>query len=231
MSGVGEGSGGFAPFPRCTAVAPFSDGVLWMKQYYVRLILTLMVTVYCEMVSSRRVKTLSESLVDCSQQKGQNVPNLFLCGGSGRNSTHRPFALIHIPKTATTTMHQLLLGYKRRMHHPREIFSAGIFQLTHLDQFNKLDPSQQENVVIMKGKRAASLELESQQLLTMGAIFRHPVARMMSYYSYIKGHAIHYPLTCTIDAASSFESWYMQHRNTLPDIDNYEANPTNNDRT
>jgi hypothetical protein len=97
-----------------------------------------------------------------------------------------PAIFVHIPKTAGSTLHDILY----RQYSKKRMYSC--WKVDDIDQIDRLTESEKEKIVVIKGHIRLAIAKKIPQKLLFFTMLREPVARTISHYYYIKRFEKHY---------------------------------------
>lgn len=94
---------------------------------------------------------------------------------------------LHIPKTAGSTLHQII----RRQYQAQHIYHMGSHP-DSLDQFKNLPLSRRANIRVLMGHFEMGIDEYLPQPSTYFTMLRDPIARAISYFSHVRRDGDHY---------------------------------------
>jgi hypothetical protein len=113
---------------------------------------------------------------------------------------------LHIPKTAGTTMLQIL----DRQYPPQTIFSLGSIAQESIAQFEALSAEEKAKIRLLRGHMAFGLHEIFPGPATYFTILRDPVARVISHYNFILRTPDHYLHDRVVEGGLSLQALLEQ---------------------
>jgi hypothetical protein len=104
------------------------------------------------------------------------------------NGNPAPVIFLHIPKTAGTTLHDIL----DRQYPPEEVHSFGADAHASVAQYKSLDEESRNKIRLLRGHMAFGLHEYMPNVAGYFTILRDPVSRVISYYNFIRRTPDHY---------------------------------------
>ncbi len=104
-----------------------------------------------------------------------------------QKSSETAVIFLHIPKTAGSTLHQII----RRQYPERYIYHLGSHADSQLN-FNNLPLHRRAQIKVLMGHFEMGIDKHLPQPSTYFTMLRHPVARAISYYAHVRRDADHY---------------------------------------
>lgn len=95
---------------------------------------------------------------------------------------------LHIPKTAGTTINQIL----QRQYKPEQIFFLGANAQASIKNYQKLAMEEKQAIRLVAGHTAYGFHRYTPGSSTYFTFLREPVARVASFYHYVKNSEQHY---------------------------------------
>jgi hypothetical protein len=114
--------------------------------------------------------------------------NSIQTAGEQDNMSSPAVIFLHIPKTAGTT----LLDILDRQYPPEVVHSFGADAHKSAAQFKSLDKESRRNIRLLRGHMAYGLHEYLPNPVVYFTVFREPVARVISYYNFIRRTPGHY---------------------------------------
>ena len=100
----------------------------------------------------------------------------------------KPAIFLHIPKTAGTTLHNII----ERQYEPEAIYTFGSDAHASVEEFRNLSLAERENIQLLRGHMAFGLHEFLPSTNDYFTILREPVERVISYYNFILRTPDHY---------------------------------------
>jgi len=125
---------------------------------------------------------------------------------------------LHIPKTGGTTFHKIL---ERNYARNETLTFDGFRHRTEIESFAELPERQRARYRLIKGHLHFGFHRFVEGKSTYVTFLREPIARALSFYSYVRSHSDHYLHRLLTEERLGFQD--LLERGTTPELFNHQT--------